>query len=239
MTFETWLKESRTESGLSLQALANRSGLSRTQLHKYETGERRPPKRDVCLRLAAALGHPNPEDAWHLARRQRLQQFDEDIYAWVEELEQQIPLASDLPEDLQDLVRALRALPPHQRSEFCTLMWELIRIGRMGILVDGLPGLDPGGRDNWDRVNELGAMVRELTGGLQAHKKLEYLTVITKAHLDTKQIYLGALNWKPPDAIRQLLWRTVAEQMPKAVERLTPEIKEMLNVREPGSEDNK
>jgi len=227
MTFESWLRQARKNSGLTLQALADMAQLSKTQLHKYETGERRPPERAICLRLGAALGLTDPEDAWRRAKRQRLQLLDEDLYGWVLELEEQLPARSDLSQELQDLLRALRALPPLQRSKFCDLMWEFIRIGRASIVVVGLPGPDLEGKDNWDKINELGALVRELTGGLPAHKKLEYLTVIAKAHLDTRQIYLGARPQRPPDMFQRALRQRVEEQVAGVVGSLKPEVKEM------------
>lgn len=59
-TFPARLRHLREQAGLSVPALAAASGLTRQQIHGYESG-RNEPRLSTLIRLARALGVPPAE----------------------------------------------------------------------------------------------------------------------------------------------------------------------------------
>lgn len=59
-SFDDWLKEKRTASGLSLQQLAERTGYSAAYIYRIEKGTRKNPSPKVVTKIVQALGY-DPE----------------------------------------------------------------------------------------------------------------------------------------------------------------------------------
>lgn len=55
-TFATRLKSLRLAAGLSVTALAEKSGINRTYIHNLEDGRRADPRLSLLVKLANALG---------------------------------------------------------------------------------------------------------------------------------------------------------------------------------------
>lgn len=55
-TFATRLRSLRTQAGLSVTALAEKSGINRTYIHNLEDGRRADPRLSLLVKLADALG---------------------------------------------------------------------------------------------------------------------------------------------------------------------------------------
>ena len=56
-----FIKKHRTERGLSRNALAQKAGISHTEIHRIETGERKEPSLKTLIALAVALDIPQEE----------------------------------------------------------------------------------------------------------------------------------------------------------------------------------
>ena len=61
MTLGEFIKTRRTELGMSRNQLGIKAGISHTEVHRIETGERRQPSLKVLCALADALGVPQED----------------------------------------------------------------------------------------------------------------------------------------------------------------------------------
>ena len=94
--FGTYLREKRSSAGLTQKQLAKKVGVSTTYINQLETKKVNAPTREMCQKLAPALGISFLA-LWRIAKEERLSQF-----ATREGLEDLITMANPSL-DVQDL----------------------------------------------------------------------------------------------------------------------------------------
>lgn len=204
MRFRSWFKETRDKSGKTQQEIVEYKrkgkqvvGKSRPWLARFERGDpgAKIPDRSTCIAMGQAMGLPDPDEVWIRARRERLEEFDPDIAAWIDsELQQARAHPDGLPDDIRPLVGRLLQIPTEQRGPINDLLWDLINIG------DQVPQEErPEHKEEmdnrteeqrWSQILNLGDVVRQLTMGFSQDKKLNLLLTIAQAQLEAKKLVL-------------------------------------------------
>jgi len=212
MTFGTWLREARTQAGLSQRdvveyqqdgrALLQKSKTWLTRVEQGDPGVRLPDKA-TCDALGVALGLADPGEVWRKIRRDRLAQLDPNLLRWHDEevrLARVMANPDSMPGEIRLLSSLLLPLSEEDRTLVVGIVKNLMMFARHAPGVKAEEGESPKERherigrmsaaDRWKPITDLLATLEELTAGLPPHAAIELVSGIAKAQLEARRLLL-------------------------------------------------